>query len=276
MKKKNVIEKARNMALDFNQETNCFISTGFRELDTILGKGIRYDDLILVSARPCMGKTSFVLNICHNIIHKYGKKVCYISLGESKKSIIDKLICSSGKVDQDSLHKYIVGENYNLFIKKFIKDIPLYFIIENKMELNALLDIIKFIDTDLLVVDSLSYIINKNNRVLNNCRISDILFELNIIAKEKAIPVIVVSNLKRTVEDRNSHFPLIIDLPGSDYVEDFADIILLIHRERYYNYNAKNTAIINIVKNKHGNKYDIGLCFDQKHFKFNEEGKVSD
>ncbi|MGX7589620.1 DnaB-like helicase C-terminal domain-containing protein [Candidatus Vidania fulgoroideorum] len=241
-----------------------YIKTGFRKLDNII-LGFSPGDLIIVAARPSIGKTSFCLNICANLIKKKKKSLFY-TLEMSKEQIILRILSIMTNIE---IKKIFKKELKTLEIKKLKKNFKkinkfVNFIDSKKFTIN-LIDKnskkYKMIFIDYLQLIYLKKDLNRNNEIA----------EISRILKKKAIelniPIVVISQLNRNSEQRINKRPILSDLKDSGSIEQDSDMIIFLYRNDFYDLNNKNIEII-LGKNRNGNTGIIKLKFLKKLTKF--------
>ncbi|MFH1218441.1 MAG: replicative DNA helicase [Candidatus Peregrinibacteria bacterium] len=265
--------------------------TGFRALDNILS-GLQDSDLIVIAARPSMGKTALALNMAQNIAKK-GKTVGIMSLEMSKEQLVERMFCSllavdswkmrTGRLTDDDFGKIgSVMDELNS-MKIFIDDS----IGNNIAELKAKARRLKMESgLDLLIVDYLQlmssglHMSSQFNRVQE---ISEISRSLKGLARDLSIPIIAVSQLSRAVEMRPSKIPQLSDLRESGAIEQDADVVLMMYREDYYEEDIdpskKGVTDIFIRKHRNGPVGHVELAFKKEQMKFldvEKDRKVED
>lgn len=254
------------------------IPTGFLDLDYKMA-GLQPSDLILVAARPSMGKTAFVLNIAQHVAFKVQKSVAIFSLEMSKEQLVNRLFALEGQVDAQALRTGNLKEsdwekliesagiigNSNLYID----DTPGISISElrskcRKIKLEHGLDLV-IIDYLQLMSGSVG-----GRSESRQQEISEISRSLKGLARELNVPVIALSQLSRAVESRPGCKPMLSDLRESGAIEQDADVVMFIYREDYYNRETerKNIAEINIAKQRNGSVGPIELAWLPEYTKF--------
>ena len=237
-------------------------------------------DLIIVGARPAMGKTSFALNVARNIAMNEKKKVLFFSLEMTKEQLAQRVLSMESRIDSFKFRTGNLNESDWIGIAKASEkliDAPLYFddtsaitIGEMKSKVRALKDV------DLVVVDYLQ-LMKSARRIDNRVQeVSEITRNLKIMAKELDIPVFVLAQLSRAPEKGSSHRPTISDLRESGSIEQDADIVMLLYREDYYSEDsdvepedaAVNRVQIIVGKNRHGETRQVDLAWDPRYTSF--------
>jgi len=248
-------------------------STGYKDLDGKL-QGLQKGDLIIVAARPSMGKTALAMNIVENFIlnKEIPGGVLVFSLEMPAESLTTRLLASNAKIDQQKVRSASMNQTD---LKKFmessskLKDLPLYIddsSMLSPMELRARARRIARQEPkglSLIVVDYLQLMqlpASQENRVN---QISEISRSLKMLAKELNVPVIALSQLNRAVEQRPNKRPIMADLRDSGAIEQDADVILFIYRDEVYNEDSEegNKAEIIIGKQRNGPIGKINLTF---------------
>lgn len=236
------------------------IPTGWRDLDNMTA-GLQQSDLIILAARPAMGKTTLVTNLAYNVATKAKKSVLFFSLEMSKEQLVDRMLADASGVDawnirtgnlsDDDFEKlsHAMGEMAEAPI--FIDDTPGVTVLEMRTKArreahnNPL---------GLIIIDYLQLMQgsgrNDGNRVQE---VSEISRGLKLIARELNVPVIALSQLSRSVETRTPQVPQLSDLRESGSIEQDADIVAFIYREAYYNPETERQNITDLILAKHRN-----------------------
>ncbi len=246
------------------------LSTGFYDLDD-LTCGLQTSELIIIAARPSMGKTSLALNIVEHtgVIEK--KSVVIFSLEMAAQQVAQNMLCSHSQVDAHKLRMGFLDDkewsNLSLGLGSlseapiFIDDTPGLTILEVRAKARRLK---AQYDIQLAVVDYLQLM--EATRAENRQQeISIISRGLKSLARELSIPVIAVSQLNRSVEAREGHKPRMSDLRESGSIEQDADVIILLHRDKYYDSEKDDTAELIIAKQRNGPTGIVKLAF-RSHF----------
>lgn len=238
------------------------IPTGFRDLDNIIA-GFQRSDLIILAARPSMGKTALALNFAHNVAVKAGFPVIMFSLEMSKEQLVDRLLASEAGVDAWNLRTgNLTDSDFEKLghamgslseASMFIDDTP--GITVSDLRTKARREAHRR-ELGLIVVDYLqlmsggSRFAGESNRVQE---ISEISRGLKSIARELNVPVIALSQLSRSVESRSPQIPQLADLRESGSIEQDADIVAFIYREDYYNPESERRGVTDLFIKKHRN-----------------------
>lgn len=265
------IEKASK-----NKGTVTGIPTGFVDLD-YKTSGFQPSDLILIAARPSMGKTAFVLNIAQNMAFKEGKTVAIFSLEMSKEQLVNRLFSLESRVDSQALRTgNLTDEDWAKLIEGaavvgksnlIIDDTPGISISElrskcRKFKLEHNLGII--------IIDYLQLMTGGKHSESRQQEISEISRSLKAVARELNVPVVALSQLSRAVEQRPDHRPMLSDLRESGAIEQDADVVMFIYRDDYYNKDTdkKNIAEIIIAKQRNGPIGTVELVWLPNYTKF--------
>ena len=254
------------------------IPTGFLDLDYKMA-GLQPSDLILVAARPSMGKTAFVLNIAQHVAFKAKKSVAIFSLEMSKEQLVNRLFALEAQVDSQSLRTgNLKDEDWEKLIESagiigksnlIIDDTPGISISElrskcRKFKLEHGLD--------LIIIDYLQLMTGRvgGRSESRQQEISEISRALKGLARELNVPVIALSQLSRAVEQRPDHRPMLSDLRESGAIEQDADVVMFIYRDDYYNKDTelKNVAEIIIAKQRNGSIGTVNLTWLPNYTKF--------
>ncbi len=253
------------------------IATGFTDLDNRTA-GLHNSDLILIAARPAMGKSAFALNIATNAAINEKVPVAIFNLEMSKTQLVNRMLCSeamvdsnkvrTGKIDEEDWIKLATALGPLSEAPIYIDDTPGISISEIRAKCRKL-KLEKNIG--LVVIDYLQLIQGSGKK--NSSReqeISEISRSLKIIAKELDVPVIALSQLSRESEKRQDHKPMLSDLRESGAIEQDADLVMFIYRDDYYNQDSekKNIAEIILAKHRAGATGTIELLWMGSYTKF--------
>ncbi|MHC1719110.1 MAG: replicative DNA helicase [Clostridiaceae bacterium] len=262
--------------LFINKGQTTGISTGFHDLDSKTS-GFQKGDMVLIAARPSMGKTTFALNIAENAALKSGKKVAIFSLEMSKEQLAYKLLCSEARVDMLKLRTGNIDEKdwENLAraagplgsAKIFIDDTAGISIMEMRSKCRRLK--IEH-GIDIIIIDYLQLMAGSRGSENRQQEVSEISRSIKALAKEMQCPVIAVSQLSRAPEARSDHRPMLSDLRESGSIEQDADIVMFLYRDEYYNKETeeKNIAECIISKQRNGPVGTIKLAWLGQFSKF--------
>ncbi len=253
------------------------VPTGFADLDYKTA-GLHGSDLVLVAARPAMGKSAFALNIATNAAVRAKIPVAIFSLEMSKEQMVNRILCSeamvdsnkvrTGKLDEQDWSKLAGALGPLSESEIYIDDTPGISVMEIRAKCRKL-KLEKNIG--LVVIDYLQLIQASNNKRGNREQeISEISRSLKILAKEINVPVIALSQLSRAPEQRPDHRPMLSDLRESGAIEQDADIVMFLYRDDYYNEDSekKNIAEVILAKHRAGSTGTIELLWLANNTKF--------
>lgn len=240
------------------------VRTGFPLLDRAMG-GLRPGSLIIVAARPAMGKSAFVINIATNTAINYNTHVAFFSLEMSKSEIGNRILASRSNVSTQALQNAEIKENdWEQISKAMTLLTPAPFYIDDRSGINTIEMMAKCRQLKnenklgLIIVDYLQLMNSAGNRGGGNRQqeISEISRSLKIMAKELEVPVIALSQLSRGAEYREDRRPLLADLRDSGAIEQDADLVMFIYRDKYYDKSIQKPEIedaeIILAKNRQG------------------------
>ncbi|MBG0777892.1 MAG: replicative DNA helicase [Desulfovibrionaceae bacterium] len=254
------------------------VRTHYTRLDEMTA-GLQPSDLIILAARPSMGKTAFALNLGMNAAIFENVPTAIFSLEMSSEQLIQRLLCAWGRVDLASLRRgFLDDEDWNRLYDAanalsaapiFIDDTPAL----STMELRSRCRRIKAErGLGLVIVDYLQLMRSSRRTDSRELEISDISRTLKALAKELHVPVIALSQLNRKVEERTNRRPLLSDLRESGAIEQDADVILFLYRDDVYNKRddnpKKNVAEVIIGKQRNGPTGEVELFFAKRHTRF--------
>ncbi|KKQ73690.1 MAG: Replicative DNA helicase [Berkelbacteria bacterium GW2011_GWB1_38_5] len=254
------------------------VPTGFKDLDNILA-GMQKSDLLILAARPSIGKSSFALNIADHVACDQKMPVAIFSLEMSKEQIIDRFLCLRGAVDSWKLRTGNLEDedfgklNYAMGVLSeapiFIDDTPF----TNAMEIRTKARRLQMEqDLGLIIIDYLQLMSGAKARDADNRvqEVSEISRSLKALARELNVPVLAISQLSRAVEHRPDKRPMLADLRESGSIEQDADVVMFIYRDDYYDQDSdkKNIAEVLIRKHRNGPTGDIELYWKPEFMRF--------
>ena len=253
------------------------IPSGFPELDSKTS-GFQKGDLVLIAARPSMGKTAFVVNIAEYAAIRNGNCAAIFSLEMSKEQLGYRMLCSeanidmlklrTGNLDEDDWVKLARGAGPLAAAKIYIDDTPGLTVTEMRSKCRRLK--IEH-GLDIIIIDYLQLMQGRSRSENRQQEVSDISRSLKALAKEMETPVIACSQLSRAPEARADHRPMLSDLRESGSIEQDADIVMFLYRDEYYNKensDKKNIAEVIISKQRNGPTGTVELAFIGKYTKF--------
>ncbi len=259
------------------------IPSGIGDLDRVI-TGLNRSDLILLAARPGMGKTSFALNIARYVASTAKKTVAFFSLEMTKEQLASRLMSSealvqgtklrTGKLSDEEWGRLVAAGDVLSKCEFYLDDTPGITVAEIKSKLRRLRNI------DMVVIDYLQ-LMTSGRRIENRVQeVSEITRNLKILAKEMNVPVICLSQLNRAAEARQDHRPMLSDLRESGSIEQDADIILFLYREGYYAKRDggeeeasapaadENSGECIVAKNRHGETTTVKLHWQGEFMRF--------
>lgn len=251
-----------------NKDMVTGVPSGFRDLDD-LTTGFQKGDLIIVGGRPSMGKTAFALNIAQYVGLELREPVAIFSLEMAKEQLAFRMLCAEAMVNSSSIRKgFIKKEDWHKLTNAAsnLTNAPIFIDDSSSitaLELRAKARRLKMEHgLSLIIVDYLQLMKGKGSFERREQEISDISRSLKALAKELSVPVIAVSQLNRSVEQRRPPKPILADLRESGAIEQDADVILFLYRDEIYNREAKKgLAEVIIAKQRNGPTGSINLAF---------------
>ncbi|MDP8959573.1 MAG: replicative DNA helicase [Actinomycetota bacterium] len=245
------------------------LSTGFRDLDRKLA-GLQPANLVIIAARPSMGKSALAVNIAQNVAAQ-GSAVAIFSLEMSRQELVHRMLCSLGRVDSQKLRTGQLGQQHwqkivraaaQLFeVPIFLDDSPSLTATDLRARCRRLK---RQQDLGLVVVDYLQLMQSSGRAENRQQEIAEISRSLKGLARELQVPIIAVSQLNRALETRQDKRPLLGDLRESGSLEQDSDVVLFIYRDEYYhpeNQEAKGLAEVIVAKHRSGATGRIDMTF---------------
>lgn len=278
-----VIDSTQSILDERSQKTGDVTgtSTGFTDFDQIT-TGLHEDNLIIIAARPAMGKTAFALNIAQNVAKSSDKAVAIFSLEMGAESLVERMLSAeglipsyhvrTGNLTESEWRRMISAQERLARGKIFIDDTAGVKISEIRSKAKRLAQ-----ENDglgLIVIDYLQ-LIESRGRENRQQEVSEISRQLKILAKELKVPVIALSQLSRGVDQRNDKRPILSDLRESGSIEQDADIVAFLYREAYYKRDKQeepdNVTELILEKNRHGSLGTVQLFFLKEYAKFSNK-----
>lgn len=261
----------------YNQKSSLIgLSSGFKDFDK-LTSGLQPSDLILIAARPSMGKTAFVLNIAQNVAIRGKKSVALFSLEMSKDQLVQRMLCAEAQIDatrlrvgelkDDDWPKLMAAADRLSTANIFIDDTPGVTAMEMRSKARRLKQ--EGSGLDLIIIDYLQLMQGSGQRRSENRQqeLSEISRSLKALGREMNVPVIALSQLSRGVESRTVKRPMLSDLRESGALEQDADLVAFLYREDYYDKETENKNITELIIAKHRNgPVDTVKLFFQKEY----------
>jgi replicative DNA helicase len=251
------------------------LPTGFIDLDAITA-GLQNSELILIAARPSVGKTSLGLNLVRHIVVNAGHPVFFVSLEQSRIELAERLLCCQARVDShklrkghlgaDDMQKLIEAGDLLRQARLFIDDTPgqgMLRIAANARRLKLRHSI------KLVVIDYLQLIEPDNRRDSRQEQVASISRRLKFLAKELAIPVVALAQVNRTSEDRQDHRPRLSDLRESGSLEQDADTVMLLHRPELHE-PGQHEGVVEVIigKQRNGPTGEVTLTYLKQFMRF--------
>jgi replicative DNA helicase len=262
------------------EQTQDAIDTGFSDLDALMG-GLHNSELIILAARPSMGKTAFAMNIAEYAAMAVGRPVLFVSLEMSGVELADRLLCSVARVDSHRLRNGTLANSDKLRLVETASEIskaPLY--VDDSpsrtvSEISAAARRIKRRENDLglIVIDYLQLIEPDNPNDSRQEQVAKIARRLKGLAREAKVPMLCLAQLNRQAEDSRDHRPRLSHLRESGAIEQDADVVMFVHREEYYlrgeeQKEHEGLAEIIISKQRNGPVGDVELRWEKKFTRF--------
>ena len=257
------------------------LASGFHQLDLILS-GLNRSDLILLAARPGMGKTAFALSIASNVGIKYPNiDIAIFSLEMNNSQLVSRMLCSealipsdkmrTGRLEKEEWRNLAAAAERLTNTHIYLDDTAGISVSQMKAKVRRLKNL------GLIIIDYLQ-LMTSSTRIENRVQeISQMTRGLKIMAKELNVPVICLSQLSRAAEQRQGHRPMLSDLRESGSIEQDADSVLFLFREEYYadaeeregaDDSIRNTAICIVAKNRHGSTGDVPIGWQGEYTRF--------
>ena len=256
-----------------NKDEYVGLSTGFSALDHVI-TGLNKSDLLLIAARPAMGKSAIALSLASNVAMKSKKTVVFFSLEMSNEQLVSRMLSAESSIPSQNLKTGdLSGKDWiNLgYAAQRLTKAPIYFddtagitVSQIKAKLRRVKDL------GLVIIDYLQ-LLSSGKRSENRVQeVSEITRSLKIMAKELNVPVITLSQLSRGPESRTDHRPMLADLRESGSIEQDADIVMFLYRDAYYNPDSEeqNVAEVIVAKNRHGGTDTVKLAYQGEYTRF--------
>ncbi|HEX9115259.1 MAG TPA: replicative DNA helicase [Anaerolineae bacterium] len=252
------------------------VPSGFSRLDRLLG-GFQKSDLVILAARPGVGKTSLALNIAVNAAKRYGQRVAFFSLEMSSEQLVQRLLSAETAINQQRLRLGDINEDEWMLLMEaaselsetmlFIDDTPAVSALELRTKARRLQ---AEHGLDMVIVDYLQLMRGEGRNENRVQEISYITRSLKGLARELEVPLLALSQLSRAVEQRTDHKPVLSDLRESGSIEQDADIVMFIYREDMVKDDTpkKNVADVIVAKHRNGPTDTVPLFFDRSLTRF--------
>jgi replicative DNA helicase len=252
------------------------VPTGFYDFDRMTS-GLQPSDLVIVAARPSMGKSALAASMAENASINHGIPVAFFSLEMAKEQIVMRMLCSQARVDASKVRTgMLVPSEWPLLTKAagklsqipfFIDDTPAISPLELRAKARRLKSAHKI---GLVIVDYLQLMRASTKSENRQQEISEISRSLKALARELSVPVIAISQLSRAVESRQDHRPQLSDLRESGAIEQDADVVVLLMREDYYDPKPENLGLAEVIiaKQRNGPVGTVKLRFSKEFVRF--------
>ena len=262
------------------EQTTDAVDSGFTDLDALTG-GLHNSELIILAARPSMGKTAFAMNIAEHVAMQIRRPTLFVSLEMSAIELADRMLCSVARVDGHRLRNGTLGNNDKLRLVEKASEIsqaPLYVDDSPSRTVSEIAAAARRIkrqqnDLGLIVIDYLQLIEPDNNNDSRQEQVAKIARRLKGLAREAKVPVLCLAQLNRQAEDSRDHRPRLSHLRESGAIEQDADVVMFVHREEYYlrgeeQKEHEGLAEIIISKQRNGPVGDVELRWEKKYTRF--------
>ena len=255
------------------------IKTGYRDLDNMTA-GLQRSDLIILAARPAMGKTTLVTNLAYNVATIEKKSVLFFSLEMSKEQLVDRMLADAAGVDSWNIRTGNLSDDDFAKLSEamgemaeapiYIDDTPGVSVLEMRTKARRAAH---ENELGLIIIDYLQLMQGSGSSQTQGNRVqevSEISRGLKLLARELNVPVIALSQLSRSVESRQPQIPQLADLRESGSIEQDADIVMFIYREAYYNPETERENITDLIlaKHRHGPTGTVELYFHPERLRF--------
>jgi replicative DNA helicase len=258
--------------------TTSRIPTGFSDLDMLLNGGLRRSDLVILAARPAMGKSALCQAFAQNAATRWRAGVALYSLEMTRSQLYSRMVASEGGLDLSRLQRGQVNENESRRLSHalgLVIEAPIAIDETPGLSVAAIRSRVRRLSQerpiDLVIVDHLQLIAG-SDRYRGNAvqEMREISGGLKALAKEENVPVLALSQLSRAVEQRQSKVPMLSDLRESGSIEQDADVVMAIYRDDYYDQASERQGVaeIHVLKHRNGPTGRVDLLFNQRSTKF--------
>jgi replicative DNA helicase len=253
------------------------LSTGFRDLDNQTN-GLQPSELVILAARPSMGKTAFVLNLAEAVADRSQAAVVIFSLEQSKLELAERFLCMRGSLDMHRLRKGQLDEDDHDRLQRSASELdklPIYIDDQAGRSMSQIGAICRRLkrkdDIRLVIIDYLQLIEPEDKRAPREQQIAGITRRLKFLAKELAVPVVALAQLNRGVELRDDKRPRLADLRESGAIEQDADIVMFLHRPEMYDVeDHPGEAEVIVAKHRNGPTGAVRLTFKKQFMQFQD------
>ncbi len=253
------------------------LTTGFRDLDQQTN-GLQSSELVILAARPSMGKTAFVLNVAEAIADRSRAGVVVFSLEQSKHELAERFLCIRGKLDMHKIRKGELDEDDRdklLRVSSELSELPVFIDDQPGRSMSQIGAICRRLkrkdDIRLVIIDYLQLIEPEDKRAPREQQIAQITRRLKFLAKELSVPVMALAQLNRGVELRDDKRPRLADLRESGAIEQDADIVMFLHRPEMYDAaDQPGLAEVIVAKHRNGPTGIVKLSFERQFLRFQD------
>lgn len=257
------------------------VPTGFRDLDRVTN-GLQKSDLIIIAARPAMGKSSFAMNIAQYAAVHAGKSVVYFSLEMSKEQLVMRMLCTEARVESQKIKEGTLSDEEMealLGVTDVLQKGKLYIDDSGGSNVATIRSKCRRLQAqhglDMIIVDYMQLMSgtgNSSSRKNDNRQqeVADMTRAMKLLARELDVPILLLSQLNRGPEQRADHTPMIADLRESGSIEQDADMVILLYRPQVYDETLDNTSQVIIAKHRHGPTGTVELAWQGQFTKFED------
>lgn len=258
--------------------SNIGIKTGYTAFDKLTG-GLHGSDLLILAARPAVGKTAFALNLALNVA-KQNKTVLLLSLEMGVEQLYNRMLAITSGINAKNIKEYKITESDTITLSKVREKMDKYpLFISGNSSINVIeikniaRKLKKTNNLEFIVIDYLQLITSLSNNKQREQQVSEISRALKILAKELNIPILALSQLSRGLETRKDKKPMLSDLRESGAIEQDADLVMFLHREEYYKNSESSKQHVELIIGKHrnGSTGSINLGFNLSNQQFDNE-----
>lgn len=257
------------------------VPTGFRDLDRVTN-GLQKSDLIIIAARPAMGKSSFAMNIAQYAAVHAGRSVVYFSLEMSKEQLVMRMLCTEARVESQKIKEGTLTDEEMealLGVTDVLQKGKLYIDDSGGSNVATIRSKCRRLQAqhglDMIIVDYMQLMNGTGNSAArkNDNRqqeVADMTRAMKLLARELDVPILLLSQLNRGPEQRADHTPMIADLRESGSIEQDADMVILLYRPQVYDETLDNTSQVIIAKHRHGPTGTVELAWQGQFTKFED------
>ncbi len=252
------------------------ISTGFYTLDSLLGGGLSPGELIVIGARPSMGKSIFGCQLAKDVAEINSKPTLIFSLEMDKGTIVTRFLCADAVVETSKLRQGIVTRSEIELLDKAhekFNSIPIFIEDSPRLSVAEISDCVRSMQSNhdgnvgLVVIDCLQLLVNGDDPKGFVSRTGEVARRFKLLARECLVPIILLSGVNRKAEERTNKRPMQSELRESGQIEESADVVLLLYRDEYYDNDTPNKGLLEVIctKNRNGLVGTVKFLFDASH-----------